>query len=191
MKTLEKEDLMNQPTEAEILEKIQNPLTKDAGFLMLMTTYQKQLYWHIRRLVVSHEDAEDILQETFILIYNHIATFKGESKLFTWLYRIATNECNRHFRHKDFRLKREELLEEHTAELAAGPELEDSEVLLMKFQKAIQQLPNKQRIVFNLRYYDEMPYEDIAQILHTSVGTLRTSYHFAFEKIKQYLADHD
>jgi len=182
---------MSQQTEAEILVLMQNPITRDAGFLLLMNTYQKQLYWHIRRLVVCHEDAEDILQETFILVYNHIATFKGESALYTWLYRIATNECNRHFRHKDFRMQREELLSEYTAELAVGPELENSDDILVKFQRAIQQLPNKQRIVFNLRYYDELSYEDIAQILQTSVGTLRTSYHFAFEKIKQYLSDHD
>ncbi len=182
---------MSQKTEAEILAMVWDPATKDAGFLLLMNTYQKQLYWHIRRLVLSHQDAEDILQETFILVYNHIATFKGESRLYTWLYRIATNECNRHFRNTNFRLKREELLSDATAELAVGPELEDSDVLLRKFQHAIQQLPNKQRIVFNLRYYDELSYEDIAQILHTSVGTLRTSYHFAFEKIKKYLTDHD
>jgi len=182
---------MSQKTEAEILAMIQDPAKMDTGFLLLMNTYQKQLYWHIRRLVVSHEDAEDILQETFILVYSHIAAFKGESRLYTWLYRIATNECNRHFRKKDLRLQREELLSEATSELAVGPELENSDGILLKFQQAIQQLPNKQKVVFTLRYYDELPYEDIAQILHTSVGSLRTSYHFAFEKIKQYLVDHD
>jgi RNA polymerase sigma-70 factor (ECF subfamily) len=182
---------MNQNTETEILAMVQDPVTRDNGFLLLMNTYQKQLYWHIRRLVVSHEDAEDILQETFILVYSHIATFKGESRLYTWLYRIATNECNRHFRNTNFRLKREELLSDATAELAVGPELVSGDEIVLKFQRAIQQLPNKQRIVFNLRYYDELSYEDIAQILHTSVGTLRTSYHFAFEKIKKYVSDHD
>jgi RNA polymerase sigma-70 factor, ECF subfamily len=182
---------MSQQTEPEILSLIQDPLTKDDGFLLLMNTYQKQLYWHIRRLVVTHEDAEDILQETFILVYNHLSSFKGESKLYTWLYRIATNECNRYFRHKDFRIEREELLSEEASALAVGPELANSDDILLTFQKAIQQLPNKQKVVFTLRYYDELPYEDIAQILHTSVGTLRTSYHFAFEKIKKYLADHD
>jgi RNA polymerase sigma-70 factor (ECF subfamily) len=182
---------MSQQTEAEILALIQNPNTRDTGFLLLMNTYQKQLYWHIRRLVVSHEDAQDILQETFILVYSHLASFKGESAIYTWLYRIATNECNRHFRHTNFRRQREELLSDTTAELAADTALENSDQILLKFQHAIQQLPNKQRMVFNLRYYDELSYEDIAQILQTSVGTLRTSYHFAFEKIKQYLADHD
>ncbi|HET9570842.1 MAG TPA: RNA polymerase sigma factor [Bacteroidales bacterium] len=184
-------NLMSQQAEAEILSLMQNPLTKDQGFLLLMNTYQKPLYWHIRRLVVTHEDAEDLLQETFILVYSHIASFKGDSRLYTWLYRIATNECNRHFRRKESRIQREELLTDQTAELAVEPELENSDDILVKFQKAIQQLPNKQKIVFNLRYYEELPYEDIAQILHTTVGTLRTSYHFAFEKIKNYLSEHD
>jgi RNA polymerase sigma-70 factor (ECF subfamily) len=181
---------MNQP-ESDILALLQNPVTRDSGFLLLMNTYQKQLYWHIRRLVVSHEDAEDILQETFILVYNNIGAFKGESKLYTWLYRIATNECNRFFRHNNLRIKNVELLSDETPELAAGSELEGSESILIKFQQAIQQLPKKQKIVFNLRYYDELSYEDMEQILRTSVGTLRTTYHFAYERIKKYLTEHD
>jgi RNA polymerase sigma-70 factor, ECF subfamily len=181
---------MNQQ-ETDILALLKNPVTRDSGFMLLMNTYQKQLYWHIRRLVVSHEDAEDILQETFILIYNNIAAFKGESMLYTWLYRIATNECNRHFRHREFRVRKVELLAEQTSELAASSELQGSDEILLKFQQAIQQLPNKQKIVFNLRYYDELSYEDMAQILRTSVGTLRTTYHFAFERIKKYLTEHD
>lgn len=180
---------MNQMTDAEILSMIKDPVSRDNGFLLLMNTFQKQLYWHIRRLVVSHEDAEDILQETFVLVYSHINDFKGESQLYSWLYRIATNECNRHFK-KNNRLKQVELLDEHHAGLFSEVDSENSDLLLLKFQQAIQQLPNKQKIVFNLRYYDELSYEDIAQILKTSVGTLRTSYHFAYEKIKQYLIDH-
>ncbi len=181
---------MNHP-EAEILLLLQDPNTRDRGFLLLMETYQKQLYWHIRRLVSSHEDAEDILQESFILVYNHLDTFKGESKLYTWLYRIAINECNRHFRHKDFRIRKIDLDSEQATELEAGAMLEDSDDILIKFQKAIHKLPKKQQVVFTLRYYDELPYEDMAQILRTSVGTLRTTYHFAFDKIKKYLAEHD
>jgi RNA polymerase sigma-70 factor, ECF subfamily len=181
---------MNQP-ETDILTLLKNPVTRDSGFLLLMNTYQKQLYWHIRRLVVSHEDAEDILQETFILIYNNIGAFKGESKLYTWLYRIATNECNRHFRHREFRLRKVELLSEQVSELVSDTTLGNSDEILLKFQQAIQQLPNKQKVVFNLRYYDEMSYEDMAQVLQTSVGTLRTTYHFAFERIKKYLIEHD
>jgi RNA polymerase sigma-70 factor, ECF subfamily len=181
---------MNQP-ETDILALLQNPVTRDSGFLLLMNTYQKQLYWHIRRLVVSHEDAEDILQETFILVYNNIGAFKGESKLYTWLYRIATNECNRFFRRNDLRMRNVELFSDETPDPAAGFELEGSESILLKFQQAIQQLPNKQKVVFNLRYYDELSYEDMAQILRTTVGTLRTTYHFAFERIKKYLSEHD
>jgi RNA polymerase sigma-70 factor (ECF subfamily) len=181
---------MNHP-ETEILRLLQDPAMRDRGFLLLMETYQRPLYAHIRRLVQSHEDAEDILQETFILVYNHLDTFKGESKLYTWLYRIATNECNRHFRHKEFRIRKVELDSEQASGLEAGAELAPSELILDKFRKAVQKLPNKQQAVFNLRYFDELSYEDMAQVLRTSVGTLRTTYHFAFERIKKYMTDHD
>lgn len=181
---------MNHP-ESEIIQLLQDPETRDRGFMMLVELYQKPLYGHIRRLVGSHEDAEDVLQETFILVYNHLDTFKGESKLYTWLYRIATNECNRHFRHREFRIRKMNVDSEQALELDAGVALEDSEMILLKFQKAVRTLPKKQQVVFNLRYYDELPYEDMAQVLKTSVGTLRTTYHFAFDKIKKYLAEHD
>lgn len=177
--------------DTELLQLLKDPETRDRGFLQLMETYQKQLYGHIRRLVQSHEDAEDILQETFILVYNHLDAFKGESKLYTWLYRIATNECNRHFRHKDFRIRKVDLDSGSASELEAETELASSEEILKKFKKAILKLPKKQQMVFNLRYFDELSYEDIAQILRTSVGTLRTTYHFAFERIKKYVTEHD
>lgn len=177
--------------ETEILMLLKDPTTRDRGFLLLMKTYQQQLYSHIRRLVQSHEDAEDILQETFILVYNHLDSFKGESKLYTWLYRIATNECNRHFRHKDFRIKKLDLDAGQASELEAETPVQDSDEILIKFQKAIRKLPKKQQVVFNLRYFDELSYEDMAQVLKTSVGTLRTTYHFAFERIKKYVVEHD
>lgn len=177
--------------ESEIILMLQDPDTRDRGFMMLMEVYQKPLYGHIRRLVGSHEDAEDVLQETFILVYNHLESFKGESKLYTWLYRIATNECNRHFRHREFRIRKLDLDAGPAMELEAGEALEDSEKILFKFQKAVKTLPKKQQVVFNLRYYEELSYEDMAQVLKTSVGTLRTTYHFAFDKIKKYLAEHD
>jgi RNA polymerase sigma-70 factor (ECF subfamily) len=181
---------MNQP-ETEILLLLKDPDTRDRGFLVLMNTYQKPLYAHIRRMVQSHEDAEDILQETFILVYNHLDSFKGESKLYTWLYRIATNECNRHFRHKDFRIRKVELDSGSVVAMEADTEWTDSDSVLNRLQKAIRLLPNKQRLVFNLRYFDEMSYEDISNVLRTSVGTLRTTYHFAFERIKKYMTEHD
>jgi RNA polymerase sigma-70 factor (ECF subfamily) len=165
------------------------PTSKDKGFLLLMDTYKEPVYWHIRRLVVSHEDTEDILQETFINVYRFAGTFKGDSKLFTWLYRIATNECIKHFRRNKKWLKNASLITEKMVAGLSGSEMENSEAILVKFQQAILQLPEKQRLVFNLRYYDELSYEEIGQILDSSVNTLKTNYHYASEKIKQYLVE--
>jgi len=154
-----------------------------------MDTYKRPLYWHIRRLVVSHEDAEDILQETFINVYRFADSFKGESKVFTWLYRIATNECTKHFRKNKNWLKNAELITDKMMIDLAGTDSDDSKAMLVKFQQAILKLPEKQRMVFNLRYYDEMSYEEISQILDSSVNTLKTNYHYASEKIRQYLIE--
>jgi RNA polymerase sigma-70 factor (ECF subfamily) len=176
--------------DAEILRMLKDPVTKDNGFLKLMDAYKEPIYWHIRRLVVSHEDAEDILQETFIKVYKHASSFRGESKIFTWLYRIATNECSRYFRDNKERLKNFGSNDWKIDNELAGSDMENSNSILIKFQLAIQQLPEKQRIVFNLRYYDELSYEELSQILGSSVNSLKTNYHLASKKIKQYLIDH-
>lgn len=182
--------LMKETADATIFSMIKDPATKDKGFLQLMDIYKVPIYWHIRRLVVSHEDAEDILQETFIQVYRFAGSFKGDSKIYTWLYRIATNECTQHFRKNKNRM---ENTGSNTEKIAGEPtetDSENSDTILNKFQQAIQQLPEKQRIVFNLRYYDELSYDDIGQILNSSVNSLKTNYHYASEKIKQYLIDH-
>jgi len=181
---------MKETEDATIFSLIKNPDTKDKGFLLLMDTYKERIYWHIRRLVVSHEDAEDILQETFIQVFRFADSFKGESKVYTWLYRIATNECTRHFRQKSRRGTSMELIADEIAGELSETDMESSDTILLKFHQAIKQLPERQRIVFNLRYFDEMSYEDIGQILNSTVNTLKTNYHFANEKIKQYLLDH-
>lgn len=181
---------MKETTDATILSMIKDPPSRDKGFLLLMNTYKEPVYWHIRRLVVSHEDAEDILQETFIQVYRFAGSFKGESKIYTWLYRIATNECIRHFRTNKNKAKDERLIAENISGELSETDIEDSGVILLKFQQAIQQLPERQKIVFNLRYFDELSYDDIAQILNSSVNSLKTNYHFASEKIKKYLIDH-
>lgn len=181
---------MNETSDTILFLMIKDPNSKDKGFLQLMDAYKKPLYWYIRRLVVSHEDAEDILQETFINVYRYADSFKGESKIFTWLYRIATNECSKHFRKNKNWLKNAALLtDKMIADLSAN-DSENAETMLVKFQQAILGLPEKQRIVFNLRYYDELTYEDMSQILNSSVNALKTNYHYASEKIKQYLIDH-
>ena len=182
--------LMSEAADAHIFSMLKDPVLKDKGFLQLMDTYKEPIYWHIRRLVVTHEDAEDILQETFINVYRFAGSFKGESKIFTWIYRIATNECTRHFRKNKNWLKNAELNTDKMMGDLAGNDTDDSEAMLVKFQQAILRLPEKQRLVFNLRYYDELSYEEIGQILDSSVNTLKTNYHYASEKIKQYLIEH-
>lgn len=181
---------MNESSDAYLLSLIKDPTSKDKGFLQLMDAYKRPLYWHIRRLVVSNEDAEDILQETFINVYRFADSFKGESRIFTWLYRIATNECTKHFRKNKNWLKNAELITEQMIGDISGSDSDNSEAMLVKFQQAILKLPEKQRMVFNLRYYDELSYEEIGQILDSSVNTLKTNYHYASEKIKQYLIEH-
>lgn len=180
---------MNETADEQIFSMLKDPASKDKGFLQLMDKYKKPIYWHIRRLVVSHEDAEDILQETFINVYRFADSFKYESKIYTWLYRIATNECTKHFRkNKKWTANVKAITETITGNLL-GNDLECSDAILVKFQQGILQLPEKQRIVFNLRYYDELSYEDIGQILNSSVNTLKTNYHYASEKIRKYLID--
>jgi RNA polymerase sigma-70 factor, ECF subfamily len=180
--TIETED-------AILISLLMDPVSRDKAFLLLMDKYKKQIYWHIRRTVESHEDAEDILQETFIRVYRFAASFKGESKLSTWLYRIAINECTMHFRKNKKHLKNTSPI---NGEIDGEPfhtEIEKHDFIIHKFQCAVQQLPEKQKIVFNLRYHDEMSYEDISQVLNCSVNTLKTNYHYACEKIKKYLID--
>jgi RNA polymerase sigma-70 factor (ECF subfamily) len=173
-----------------IFSMMKDPALRDKGFLHLMDLYKEPVYWHIRRLVVSHQDAEDILQETFINVYRFQDTFKGESRIYTWLYRIATNECIKHFRKNNWWIKKAvKITEEMTGELLAN-DAEHSDLILLKFQQAILRLPEKQRIIFNMRYYEELSYDDIGLILNSSVNTLKTNYHYACAKIKQYLIEH-
>ncbi|MBL7825238.1 MAG: RNA polymerase sigma factor [Saprospiraceae bacterium] len=152
---------------------------------MLMSQYKERLYWHIRRMVLAHDDADDVLQNTFIKIYKGIAHFEGKSKLYTWLYRIATNEAITYLQSKA-RHATNSL--DGSVSLAASKlkadEWFDGDEIQIKLQVAIAELPEKQRIVFKLRYYDEMPYEEMAGILNTSVGALKASFHHAVKKIE-------
>jgi RNA polymerase sigma-70 factor (ECF subfamily) len=174
-------------SEGHILALLREPVTKEKGFRVMMDTYKERIYWHIRRLVVTHEDAEDILQETFINAYRFIGSFNGQSKIYTWLFRIATNECIRLLRNrKKMKQNIEELTDKHIFKLGET-DMESGDEILVKFQNAILRLPEKQRLVFTLRYYDDLPYEEICYILKTSVNALKTNYHYAHEKIKQYM----
>lgn len=167
----------------EILTLIGESKNRDKGFILLMEKYRERIYWHIRRVVVSKEDAEDILQEVFINVHRHVANFKGCSSLYTWLYRIATNECSRLFRERKMVTSSSDILINTLREEVPF----DCDEVLIRFQEAILMLPEKQRIVFNLRYYDELSYKEIAEITNSSEASLKTNYHYASEKIKEYM----
>ena len=164
---------------------------RERGFKMLMDSFQVPIYNYIRRLVVSHEDAEDVLQEVFIRVFRHIDQFREESSLSTWIYRIATNESLR-LLNISVSLQREyvsaeDVQEELMGKLKASDYIDYENELAVKFQEAILSLPEKQRLVFNLRYYDELEYEEIARVLDSKVDTLKVNYHYAKEKIKEYI----
>jgi RNA polymerase sigma-70 factor (ECF subfamily) len=171
-------------------DKICETYRKDAeqGFRLLMEKFQRPIYWHIRRMVISHEDAEDVLQETFIRIFRYLDDFREECSLSTWVYRIATNECIRFLnRRKEQAVSSEEIQEDLMNKLMASEYVDYENEMEVKFQQAILTLPEKQRLVFNLRYYDELKYEEISRITDTKVETLKANYYFAKEKIKEYM----
>lgn len=159
------------------------------GFKMLMDAFQEPIYYYIRRLVVSHEDAQDVLQEVLIRVYRGLDGFRGESSLSTWIYRIATNESLRllNARKDEEAVPTDEVQEELIGKLKASEYIDYENELAVKFQEAILSLPEKQRIIFNLRYYDELDYEEISRILDSKVDTLKVNYHYAKEKIKEYI----
>lgn len=173
----------------EIVTLLMNPQSLEKGLRAMMDAYQRRLYWHIRRLIVDHDLAQDVLQDTFIKAYQNIHQFKSDSKLYTWLYRIATNESLQQLNKMKKMKKADEDAEYHMQNLVADNAGKDAEEIQILLQKAIQALPEKQKLVFNMRYYDDLPYEEISKILDMSVGTLKTNYHYAKEKVEQYVKD--
>lgn len=171
----------------QILKLCRDAESKDRGFTLLMNKYKEKIYWHIRRIVISHEDAQDILQETFINVYRHIGKFEEKSKLYTWLYRIATNESIRLLNNTKIDLSASEDISGKLINTLKENATESADSILIKFQEAVLLLPEKQRLVFNLRYYDELSYEEISGILNSSVNALKTNYHLASEKVKKYM----
>ena len=171
--------------------KIKELCTKDLqkGFKLLMDNYQEPIYHYVRRLLVSHEDAQDALQETFIKVYKNWSQFRGESSIATWIYRIATNESLRilELRKRDADMSYEDIQSQLTSQLMESEYVDYENEMVVKFQAAILALPERQRLVFNLRYYDELEYEEIAKILDSKVETLKVNYHYAKEKIKNYI----
>lgn len=173
---------------ATIIAELKNQATRDRAFTKLVGAYKTRLYWHIRRMVLYHEDADDVLQNTFIKAYKNIDKFRGESAVFSWMYRIATNEAI-NFLNKQAnkqQVSNEDLRERMVNNLEADAYFEGG-AIEMKLQRALATLPEKQLLVFNMRYYEEMKYEEMSEILDTSIGALKASYHHATKKIRQYL----
>ena len=177
--------------EREVLALLQNESTQKQGFELVVRQYSEQLYWQIRRLVLSHEDANDLLQNTFLKAWVNIDYFRAEAKLSTWLYRIALNECLT-FLNKQ-RAEAKVSLDDPEADMVQRLESDSyssGDRIQRTLQKALMSLPEKQRMVFNLKYYEEMKYEDMSEIFGTSVGALKASYHHAVKKIEKFLNEH-
>ena len=183
---------MNNYNEKETILMLQDPSTQRKAFERIVKAYSEQLYWQIRRMVVSHDDANDLLQNTFIKAWTNLDYFRRDAKLSTWLYRIAFNECL-NFLNKQ-RAENQLSIDDADAalinKLESDPYFNGDETQRL-FQKAILQLPEKQRIIFNLKYFQEMKYEDMSEILGTSVGALKASYHHAVKKIEDFFHKHD
>ncbi|WP_291912861.1 sigma-70 family RNA polymerase sigma factor [Chitinophaga sp. CB10] len=165
-----------------------NADTREQGFTLIIRKYQERLYWHVRRLVIDHDDANDVLQNVFIKVWKNLEGFREDAQLYTWLYKIATNESLTFLEQQ----KRKQSVSLTDVESGLSNKLKadaqfDANKLEWKLQRAILQLPEKQRIVFNLRYYDEMPYEQMSKVLDTSEGALKASYHHAVKKIEEYI----
>ncbi|MFZ1561966.1 MAG: RNA polymerase sigma factor [Saprospiraceae bacterium] len=173
------------PEDENILNLIISLDKRNEGFRYLVAKYKEKLYWHIRRMVENHEDADDVLQNTFLKVVKNIEGFQRQSSLFTWLYRIATNEGINFLNAKKNRYH--EITDVSALQNVASYESVNETIVLQSLASAIKTLPDKQKLVFNLRYYDELPYQDIADITDTSVGALKASYHLAVKKIEEHL----
>lgn len=176
--------------EKVLLKQLQDPSTKAAAFTKVVELYQKRLYVHIRTLVLNHQDTDDVLQETFIKVYQNIDNFKGESQLFSWMYRIATNQALDFLKSQKNKQKlSDQQLNDHLIQQLQESEYFDFDMAQILLQKAILKLPERQQLVFKMRYFQDLDYQSISEILQTSVGSLKASYHHAVKKIEQFLKD--
>ena len=168
-----------------LIQRLTTSETKESAFRELLQLYKERLYWHIRHIVKSHDDADDVLQNTFIKIFKSIDNFKGDSRLYSWMYRIATNESITHINKNAnrLRLSTEELQNQALTNLKADVYFE-GDAIQLKLQEAIATLPEKQQLVFNMKYFEAIKYKDMSEILNTSEGALKASYHIAVKKIE-------
>jgi len=174
--------------EQEFIQELLNPKTQNLAFEKLLKEFQRPLYNHIRTIVLNHDDTDDVLQNTFVKVFQNLNKFKGESKLFSWIYRIATNEALTFLNHKAKKngVSSETLQNKAIDNLKADVYFDGNEIQI-KLQKAIIQLPEKQQLVFKMKYFEELKYEEISEILGTSVGALKASYHHAVKKIEAFV----
>jgi len=178
--------------EQDLVSLLQAPSQKEEAYRILVTTYKERLYWHIRNIVKFHDDADDVLQNTFVKVFRNIDKFKGDSKLYTWLYRIATNEAITFInkRAKRQHITNEELQQQTLEKLETDVYFEGNAIQL-KLQQAIATLPDKQQLVFNMKYFEDHTYEELSELLQTSVGGLKSSYHIAVKKITAFLQNNE
>ncbi|MEO8765767.1 MAG: sigma-70 family RNA polymerase sigma factor [Ginsengibacter sp.] len=180
--------MTSQTDDQELLLSFKEPSKREQAFTAIIKKYQEKLYWHIRRMIVDHDDTNDVLQNMFIKVWKGLENFREDSQLYTWLYRIATNESLTFLSQQ----KKRNLVSLGDVENGLSNKLKsdshfDANKLEWKLQLGIQNLPEKQRLVFNLRYYDEMPYEEMSRVLDTSEGALKASYHHAAKKIEEFI----
>lgn len=183
---------MKQVEDAEILEKFSVEKTRNEAFNLLLVKYQQKIYWHIRRLVIDHDDTDDLVQETFVKVWKNLINFRNDSQLYTWIYRIATNESITFLNKK--KAKNNVSMDDVGSELAetlTESTYFDGDKIQRKLQQAILTLPEKQRIIFNMKYFDDMKYDEISEVLGTSVGALKASFHIAVKKIESILTNED
>lgn len=178
--------------EEELIAGLRDENTRRLAFSVLVDWYQERLYWHLRKLLTEHEDADDALQNTFIRVWQNAASFRGDSKLFTWLYRVATNEglalLNKRKKKQSISLNDEDE-DSPVLQISGNVNVRSAEYIQKKLDEALDTLPEKQRLVFQMKYFEELKYEEISEILETSVGALKASYHHAVKKIELYIGD--
>ena len=181
---------MKTPDDSQLVQRLQDPGQRRRGFELMVDKYKARLYWQIRHLVVYHDDADDILQDTFVKAWTNLDKFRGESKLSTWLYRIATNESLSFLQQQRTTVDIDTPDTDQTLQLEGDAYFDGDETEQM-LQQAVASLPDKQRVVFIMKYFQEMKYEEMSDILQTSVGALKASYHIAAQKIEEYFHEHD
>ncbi|RWY47938.1 RNA polymerase sigma factor [Mucilaginibacter gilvus] len=181
-----------QAEDEEILSKFRDEKTRNEAFNMLLKKYQQKIYWHVRRMVIDHDDADDLTQDVFIKVWKNLPGFRNDAQLYTWMYRIATNECITFLNKK--KQKNNISLDDVDYELADTLSSSDQftgDQIQRKLQEAILTLPDKQRLVFNMKYFDDMKYDEMSEVLGTSVGALKASFHLAVKKIEAFVTNTD